>query len=101
MIMVDFVLVPPSSVSHVTYGTKGVVGNVGCGVGARHVVSGEVMVASDSQSVLHPSAGFEAEMVYASAIRKKSRLSGLSDGKSLVTAPSLKMESVPTRSRQP
>ena len=32
VIMVDFGLVPPSSVSHGTYGTKGVVGGVGTGL---------------------------------------------------------------------
>lgn len=51
--MVDFGLVPPY---HVSYGTNGIVGNVGCDVGAGHLVSGEVVVAHDSQSVLPPPA---------------------------------------------
>ena len=99
--MVDFGLVPPSSVSHVTYGTKGVVGNVRCGVGAGHVVGGEVVLARDSQSVLPPPASSKAEMVDASAIRKQRRLSGSPDADSFVSAPSLKNESVPTRSGRP
>ena len=36
VIIMDFGLVPPSSVSPVTYSTKGI---AGCGVGAGHVVS--------------------------------------------------------------
>ena len=88
---------PPSNVSHVTYGTKGIVGNVGCGVGAGHGASGEVVVASDSQSVLPSPASSEAEMVDDSAIRKESCLSGSSDADSFVSALSLKKESVPIR----
>ena len=46
VITVDFGLMPSSNVSRVTNGSKGIVGNVGCGVGAGHVVSGDVVVAS-------------------------------------------------------
>ena len=70
VIMVDFGLVTPSSVSYVTYGTKGVVGILGCVVDAGHVVSVEVMVAGDSQSVLPTPVSSETEIVDASAIRK-------------------------------
>ena len=48
VIIMDFGLVPPSNVSHVTYSTNGI---VRCGVGAGYVVSGEVVVAGVSQSV--------------------------------------------------
>ena len=48
VIIMDFGLVPPSNVSHVTYSTNGI---VRCGVGTGYVVSGEVEVAGVSQSV--------------------------------------------------
>ena len=62
---------------------------MGCGVGAGHVVSGEVVVAGVSQSVPPPPACSEAEIVDALANRKQSRLSGSSDADSLVFALSL------------
>ena len=66
MIVVDSGLVPPSGVSNVIYGTEDVAGNVGCDVGAGHVVSGEAVGACDSLSVLPPPASSEVEMVDAS-----------------------------------
>ena len=86
VIIMDFGLVPPSNVSHVTSSTKGIVGS---GVGAGHVVSDEVVVAGVSQSVSPPPACSEAEIVDALANRKQSRLSGSSDADSLVFALSL------------
>ena len=86
VIIMDFRLVSPSNVSHVTYSTKGI---VGCGVGADYVVCGEVVVAGVSQSVSPLPACFEAKIVDGLAIRKQSRLSGSSDAGSLVFAPSL------------
>ena len=90
VIVVDFGLVPPSGVSNVAYDTKGIVSNVGCDVGAGHVVSGEAVVAGDSPSVLPPPASSEVEMVDASAVRKQSRPSGSSDGDSCGSGSSLK-----------
>ena len=72
-VIMDFGLVPPSNVSHVTYSTKGF---VGCGVGACHVVSGEVVVAVVSQSVSPLPACSEAKIVDGLVIRKQSCLSG-------------------------
>ena len=86
MKIMDFGLVPPSNVSHVTYSLKGI---VGCGIGASQVVSGEVVVAGVSQSLSPPPACSEAEIIDALAIRKHSRLSGSSDADSLVFALSL------------
>lgn len=91
--MVDFGLVPPY---HVSYGTNGIVGNVGCGVGAGHLVSGEVVVAHDSQSVLPPPASSVAEVADALVIHKQSHLSGSSDPDNFISAPSLEKESFPT-----
>ena len=87
MKIMDFGLVPPSNnVSHVTYSIKGI---VACGIGAGHVVSGEVVVPGVSQSLSPPRACSEVEIVDALAIRKHSRLSGSSDADSLVFALSL------------
>lgn len=91
--MVDFGLVPPY---HVSYGTNGIVGNVGCDVGAGHLVSGEVVVAHDSQSVLPPPASSVAEVADALVIHKQSHLSGSSDPDNFISAPSLEKESFPT-----
>ena len=81
VIMMDFGLVPPSNVTHVTYITKG---SVGYGLGAGHVVSGEVVVAGVSQSVSPLPACSEAKIVDGLAIRKQSCLSSSSDTDSLV-----------------
>ena len=86
VIIMDFGLVPASNVSHVTYSTKGI---VGCGEGAGHVVSGELVVAGVSQSVSPLPACSEAKIVDGLAIRKQSCLSGSSDSDSLVFALSL------------
>ena len=86
VIIMDFGLVPPSNVSHVTYSTKGI---LGCGVRAGHVVSDDVVVAGVSQSVSPLPACSEAKIVDGLAIRKQSRLSGSSDADSLVFALSL------------
>ena len=83
VIVMDFGLVPPSNV---TYSVKSI---VGCGLGAGHVVSGEVVVAGVSQSVSPLPACPEAKIVVGLTIRKQSRLSGSYDADGLVFALSL------------
>ena len=67
-----------------------VAGNVGPDVSDSHAASNEAVAADDSQSAPPPPASSEVEMVDASAVRKRSRPPGLSDGDS--SAPSLKKE---------
>ena len=81
---------PPSGASNLIYSTEVVAGNIGPHVSESHVASDEAVVASDSQSAPPPPASFEANMVDASAVRKRSRPPGLSDGESSGCAPSLK-----------
>ena len=59
-------------------------------MGSEMCIRDRAVVASDSQSALPPPASSEVEMADASAVRKRSRPSGLSDGKSSGSAPSFK-----------
>ena len=88
VIVVDSGFVPPSSVSNIIYIV--VAGNVRPDVSDSHVASDEAVVASGSSSAPPPPASSEVEMVDASAVRKRSRPPGLSDGESSGFAPSLK-----------
>ena len=81
---------PPSGVSNNIYSNEVVACNVGPGVSDSHAASDEAVVASDSPSAPPPPASSEVEMVDASAVRKRSRPPGLSDGESSGSAPSLK-----------
>ena len=85
VIVVDSGFVPPSGVSNNIYSTEVVAGNV-----RPDAASVEAVVASDSPSAPPPPAGSEVEMVEASAVRKRCRPPGLSDGESYGSAPSLK-----------
>ena len=86
----DSGFVPPSSVSNIIHSTEVVAGNLRPDVSDSHVESDEVVVAGNSPSATPPSSSCEVEMVEASAVRKRSRPSGLSDGESSGSAPSLK-----------
>ena len=90
MVVVDSGFVPPSGVGNIIYSTEVVAGNVGPEVNDSHVVSDEVVVAGDSPSAPPPSSSSEVEMVEASAVRKRSRPHGLSDGERSGSAPSRK-----------
>ena len=90
VIVVDSGFVPPSSVSDIIHSTEVVGGNLRPDVSDSHVESHEAVVASNSLSAPPPSASSEVEMVEASAVRKRSRPPGLSDGESSGSAPSLK-----------
>ena len=90
VIVVDSGFVPPSDVSNNIYNTEVVAGNVGPDVSDSHAASDEAVVASDSQSASPPPASSEVEMADASAVRKRSRPPGLSDGETSGSAPSLK-----------
>ena len=81
---------PPSGATNIIYSTEVVAGNIGPHVSNSHVASGEVVVASDSPSAPPAPASSEVEMADASAVRKRSRPPGLSDGESSGSAPSLK-----------
>ena len=89
VIVVDSGFVPPSCVSNIIHSTEVVAGNLRPDVSDGHVESDEAVVASNSQSAPPPSSCSEAEMVEASAVRKRSRPPGLSDGESSGSAPSL------------
>ena len=90
VIVVDSGFVPLSGVSSMIYSTEVVAGNVGPDVGDSHVASDEAVVAIDSPAAPPPPASSAVEMVDASAVRKRSRPAGLSDGESSGSASSLK-----------
>ena len=90
MIVMDSGFVPPSDVSNNIYSNENVAGNVEPDVSDSHAASDKAVVARDSISAPPPPASSEVEMVEASAVRKRSRPPGLSDGESSGSAPSLK-----------
>ena len=90
VIVVDSGFVPPSSVTNIIYSTEVVAGNLRPDVSDSNIASDEAAVASGSPSAPPPPASSEVKMVDASAIRKRSRPPGLSDGESSGSAPSLK-----------
>ena len=90
VIVMDSGFVPPSSVSNIIYSTKVVAGNLRPDVSDSHVASNEAVAASGSPLAPPPPASSEVEMVDGSAVRKRSRPPGLSDGESSGSAPSLK-----------
>ena len=92
MIVVDSCFVPPTGVSNIICSIENVAGNEGRDVSDSHLASDEAVVAGDSSSAPPPPVSSEVEMVDASAVRKRSRPSGLSDGNSSGSAPSLKKE---------
>ena len=92
VIVVDSGLVPPTGVSNIICSIEDVAGNEGRDISDSHTGSDEAVVAGDSPSTPPPSASSEVEMVDASAVRKRSRPSGLSDGNSSGSAPSLEKE---------
>ena len=90
VMVVDSGFVPPSSVSNMIYSAEVVAGNLRPDVTDSHVASDEAVVANDSPSAPPPPGSSEVEMVEASAVRKRNRPPGLSDGESSCSAPSLK-----------
>ena len=92
VIVVDSGFFPPTGVSSIICSIENVAGNEGRDVSDSHVASDEAVVAGDSPSAPPPPVSSEVEMVDASAVRKRSRPSGLSDRNSSGSAPSLKKE---------
>ena len=90
MIVVDSSFVLPNGVSNIICSIEDVAGNEGRDVSDSHVASDEAVVAGDSPSAPPPPVSSEVEMFDASAIRKRSRPSGLSDGNNSGSATSLK-----------
>ena len=94
VIVVDSGFVPPTGVSNINFicSIEDVAGNEGRDVSDSHVASDEAVVTGDSPSAPPPPVSSEVEMVDAWVVRKRSRPSGLSDGSSSGSAPSLKKE---------
>ena len=92
MIVVDSGFVPPTGVSNIICSIEDVAGSEGRDVSDSHTGSDVAVVAGDSPSTPPPSVSSDVDMVDASAVRKRNRPSGLSDGNSSGSAPSLKKE---------